>query len=184
MIELVASTPCQGLLPLEHGPFTLTELTPGSLTALAPFSGQDAALSRALDAAFGLSLPDVGAATAGGSARVIWFGRGQYLLIGPAPVADLANVAAVTDQSDAWAVVRLSGEGADEVLARLVPVDMRPAVFGEGAAIRTYLGHMTVSIARDDDAKGPGYRIMAFRSMAGTLVHEIETAMAAVAARL
>jgi len=36
---------------------------------------------------------------------------------------------AVVDQSDGWAALRVTGAGAVDVLARLVPVDLRPQVF-------------------------------------------------------
>tara|TARA_R110002020_G_scaffold157241_2_gene339806 strand:- start:4128 stop:4667 length:540 start_codon:yes stop_codon:yes gene_type:complete len=179
VLDLTAKTPCDGLLPVSHGPFTLTEIVPKALTSIAPFKGQAGAVSDTLQSAHGITLPSIGGATGNGSVQAIWFGQGQYLLTGPAPDG-LDGIAAVTDQTDAWATVRLDGHEAAEVLARLVPVDMRPAMFPDGTSVRTLLGHMTVSITRE----GEGYRIMAFRSMAVTLVHEIAGAMEAVAQRL
>jgi heterotetrameric sarcosine oxidase gamma subunit len=60
-----------------------------------------------------------------------------------------------------------------------VPIDLRASVFGEHSCARTLCQHITVALRRD----GEGFEIMAFRSMAATLVHEIADAMAAVAAR-
>ncbi len=92
----------------------------------------------------------------------------------------MAAHAALTDQSDAWAMVRLEGAAAEDVLARLVPVDLRQSVFKRGHTARTMLQHMAVSITR---ISGEAFLILAFRSMAGTLVHDLETAMKGVAAR-
>ncbi len=110
----------------------------------------------------------------------MWFGRDLVLLIGPEPHGSLARHAAIVDQSDAWAVVRLQGAGAEAVLARLVPVDLRAAHFKRGHTLRSQLQHMNVSITR---VAADAFQIMAFRSMAQTLVHDLKTAMEGVAAR-
>ncbi|MEL6839146.1 MAG: sarcosine oxidase subunit gamma, partial [Pseudomonadota bacterium] len=73
-----------------------------------------------------------------------------------------------------------SGAGVEDVLARLVPVDLRLATFKTGHTARTMLGHMSVAISR---VGAQSFEIMAMRSMAGTLVHELETAMRSVALR-
>ena len=99
--------------------------------------------------------------------------------MGPAPDDSLARFASVTDQSDAWTVVLLAGLDAEDVLARLVPIDLRLSVFPEGTAARTLCQHMTVHISR----RAEGLQLMAFRSMARTLAHDIGEAMASVAGR-
>jgi sarcosine oxidase subunit gamma len=115
-----------------------------------------------------------------GAARALWFGREMALLIGPAPDESLAAHAALTDQTDAWAVVHLEGRQAAEVLARLCPLDLREAVFAPGHTARSDVAHMAGSVSR----LGPQtWQIMVFRSMATTLVHEVEIVMARVAAR-
>ncbi|MCB1362987.1 MAG: sarcosine oxidase subunit gamma [Rhodobacteraceae bacterium] len=180
MAELIARTPCAGLLPLAVGGVDLTEESLGALTTLSPRRGQEAALSEALEAAHGMAFPAPNRTTGKAGARAIWFGRGQALLAGPEPDADLARLAALSDQSDAWAVVRLRGAGAVDVLARLVPLDLRAAAFRRGHTARSELAQMMASITRlgADD-----FQIMVFRSMAATLVGELKTAMEAVAAR-
>lgn len=180
MVELSAKTPCAGMLPVTIGDLALTEVVPGALTSLAPLKGQITALSSVLKVAHGMDMPGVNRATGKGNARAIWFAQGQVMLIGPTPDARLADHAVMTDQSDAWAVVRLQGSGADDVLARLVPVDLRGLVFKRGHTVRTELKHMMASITR---VGSNGFQIMVFRSMAHTLVHDLKTAMEAVAAR-
>ncbi|MBR9842368.1 MAG: sarcosine oxidase subunit gamma [Rhodobacteraceae bacterium] len=180
MVELIAKSPCAGMLPLEVGAAKLSEVGMAHLTSLATRTGQEKALSVALKDAHGMALPGVNRATGKEGARALWFGKGQVMLIGPEADADLAPHAAMTDQSDAWAMVRLEGAAAEDVLARLVPVDLRRAVFKRGHTVRTMLQHMSVSITRISDE---AFLILAFRSMAGTLVHDLETAMKGVAAR-
>lgn len=178
MAELLATSPLEGLVPLSAGPFTLSEAGVARITSVAPFAGKEKAVNAALKKAHGLAFPAPNTAISKGEARIVWTGRGQAFLIGADP-APLAGIAALTDQSDGWAVLRLDGPEAERVLARKVAVDLRPAVFGEGAVVRTALGHMMSVILR----AGAGFEIFVFRSMAHTAVHEIGEAMRAVAAR-
>ncbi|KUJ80570.1 sarcosine oxidase subunit gamma [Ruegeria marisrubri] len=180
MDKLIAKNPCEGLLPLTIGSVTLTEEEPGVMTALAPYKGKEKDLSAALKAAHGMAYPAPNRATGKAGSRAVWFGHGQAMLMGPAPDASLAEHATVVDQSDAWAVVWIEGEGVEDVLARLVPVDLRPAHFKRGHTVRSLLFHMTASITRVGDR---AFQIMVFRSMAETLVHDLKTAMEGVAAR-
>ena len=121
-------------------------------------------------------IPEPGQTRESDGRRALWSGRGQALVIGPRPDAPGA---AVTDQTGAWVMIRLAGPGAADAMARLTPVDLRPAAFPEGAVARTLVGHMNALIAR---AEG-GFDILAFRSMAGTLAHDLRRAMEGVAAR-
>ncbi|MCH2066374.1 MAG: sarcosine oxidase subunit gamma [Shimia sp.] len=180
MVELLAKTPCEGLLPISVGNVSLAEDLPVSLTMLTVHKGRLEACSELLKSAHGMAMPKPNRATGTAAARAIWFGRDQAMLVGPAPNWSLKNEAAVVDQSDAWAVVKLEGVGAEDVLARLVPVNVRTATFKRGHTARTMLGHMTVSITRVGEQ---AFQIMAFRSMAKTLVHDLQRAMESVAAR-
>lgn len=111
-------------------------------------------------------------------ARIVWTGREQAFLIGvDAPELEGA---AVTDQSDGWAVLEVSGPAAVDVLARLVPMDLRLTACPVGSALRTQVNHMNTVILRTGDY---AFEIMVFRSMARTAWHELETATHMVAAR-
>ncbi|MEM7318602.1 MAG: sarcosine oxidase subunit gamma [Pseudomonadota bacterium] len=180
MTNLIAQSPCGELLPLSIGTNALAEVETGRMTSVQPYKGQVQATSDALKKAHGMAFPDPNTMTEAADARAMWVGHGQALLIGPEPDGALAKHAALVDQSDAFAVVRLSGTTAEDVLARLVPVDLRLAQFKPGSTVRTLLGHMASSITRHDDEV---FEIMVFRSMAKTLVHDLKTAMVSVAAR-
>ena len=180
MAELRTRTPAEGLLPLTIGAATLEEVDPGVLTLLTAY-GDTADLSSALEAAHGVGFPVPNRSTEKEGARCIWLGPGQALLMGPAAGASLAAHGAVVDQSDAWCVVALSGAASVDVLARLVPLDLRAGFFQRGHTARSLLGHMSASITRVGDER---FLILVFRSMAATLVHDLEGAMAAVASRV
>ncbi|MCV3272609.1 sarcosine oxidase subunit gamma [Roseobacter sinensis] len=180
MGELVGTSPCAGVLPLTIGDVQAVEVELGHLTSIAPFAGQATAASVALEAAHGMPLPKANCTTGKEGARAIWFGRDMALLAGPTCDPAVAKHAALTDQSDAWAAVTLSGPSAEDVLARLVPVDLRSVSFKRGHTARTLLKHMNGSVTR----LGPeSFLILVFRSMARTLAHDLKEAMEAVAAR-
>ena len=177
MVELKAQTPFGELLSLHIGDMTVAARDLGQLTVLGVFDR--AGLSDALEAAHGLALPDPLRSTAKGDARCLWFGRDEALLVGVAPGEALRKHAALVDVSDGWAVAELQGSGAEDVLARLAPVDLRDSVFEPGDTLRSQLRDMPASITRTET----GFLLMVYRSMAATLVQELRRAMEAVASR-
>jgi sarcosine oxidase subunit gamma len=110
--------------------------------------------------------------------RLIWAGFGLWLLQAADPGERLAGLAAVTDQSDAWCGLALSGPAAPEVLARLVPLDLDPAAFTPGAAARSLLRHVPLLIVAGD-----GFELFVPRSYGRTAVGDLVAAMRGVAAR-
>lgn len=149
------------------------------LTGLMPPPGGAAALARALGE-MRLDLPGAGGSLRGDAGEVLWFGRNVWLLIGAAPSEAVSDAASLVDLSDGWTMVELDGPDARDVLARLTPLDLRPTAFAIGATARTELRHMMSSITRTGEDR---FRVMVFRSMAGTLMHDLETALRGVAAR-
>ncbi|MDJ1015832.1 MAG: sarcosine oxidase subunit gamma family protein [Paracoccaceae bacterium] len=177
MVKLVAKSPAAGLVPVEAGGCRLTEIAPEAITWVSPFAGQSDTLSKALSDAVGVAMPGPNETQVSERARAIWVARDQALVMGP---AFSFEGAAIADQSDAWTVLSLEGEGAIEVLARLTPVDLRAAVFPVNQTARTLIGHMTTSLTRTGESS---WEIMVFRSMALTAVHELTRAMRGVEAR-
>ncbi|QPM89194.1 sarcosine oxidase subunit gamma [Pseudooceanicola algae] len=136
-------------------------------------------LAEALQRVYGLALPESGRSARNGTAEIKWFGHRHYLLIGADP-APLAQLAAMTDQSDAWATVLIEGPKARDVLARLCPLDLRAARFVPGATARSEIRHMMASVTRVSE---DGFRLMVFRSMGQTLLSELRATLTMVAAR-
>ncbi|MBF9034031.1 sarcosine oxidase subunit gamma [Rhodobacterales bacterium HKCCE2091] len=164
---------------MRHGNCAAAPFQPDAITSVAPYPGQEAAVSAALKDRIGAPFPAPGRSTTGADGSLAaWSGLDQCFVFGPA--LDAIDGAAVTDQSDAWAGIEIVGEDAREVLARLSPLDLRPGVFEPGHTARSLIGHMPALIMRTGDAV---YLLLVFRSMAATAAHEIETAMKGVAAR-
>jgi sarcosine oxidase subunit gamma len=166
-------------LPFRLGETMLEALPEGRILSVAPYPGHEAETAARLGA-----FPAPGECLALGGGRLVWAGRAMAFLFDPDDPQEeeslagrLTGLAAVTDQSDGWAGLRLSGADAPDVLARLVPLDL--ALMPEGASARSLLNHAPLLLIRRDDS----FEIWSFRSMAGTILHEVETAMRAVAAR-
>ena len=87
---------------------------------------------------------------------------------------ELAGLAAVCDQGDAYAVFAVAGPAAGRVLAKGVPVDLNPSVFGLESAAATLVAHMGVILWRMDD----GYRVAVFRSYVQSFRHWLDGAAA------
>ena len=178
MVDLIATGAFGSALPVTLGDLTLVEWEIGEAHLIAPYRDRMSAVSEAL-APFGLRFPDAGESLrAEGGARIDWAGRGRALYAGPLP--DLAGLAAVTEAASGLAACRLSGTGAELALNHLVPMDLALETFPEGHTARTLLGHMTVSLSREGEED---FGLLAMRSMAGTLVHDLVRVMRQTAAR-
>jgi sarcosine oxidase subunit gamma len=169
--KLVAKSPLSGTV--EHADLSLQTPDLGQVTSVAPFAGQADAVGKALN---GLAFPAPNCFVANGTLRMVWTGRDQAFLIGVLPEG-LAGIAALTDQSDGWVCLSLTGAAAADCLIRLIPLDLHAMQPGDAA--RAPLGHMQSVIMRVE----AGFELLVFRSMAQTAWHEVETAMKALAAR-
>jgi sarcosine oxidase subunit gamma len=175
--ELIAKSALEGRR-VQQGTVTLVEADVGPITSIAVLPGGAKAVAKGLKA-LGLAMPAPSSFVEKKGVRIVWTGRDQAFLIGiDAPEIEGA---AVTDQSDGWATLALSGAGVVDVLARLVPVDLRLAACPVGAALRTQVNHMNAVILRTGDH---AFEIIVFRSMARTAWHELETTMSMVSARM
>ena len=161
-------------LPVALGEIRAEALPAARIFSIMPYPGDEAGTARHLGA-----FPAPGEVCDVGGARLVWAGRGTAFLFDPdkAPDDGLAALAAVADQSDGWAGLRLAGQDAEEVLARLVPLDLSRMPARSSA--RSLLNHLPLLLIREGD----GFELWSYRSMAGTLVHEVLAAMRGVAAR-
>jgi sarcosine oxidase subunit gamma len=147
---------------------------------IVPHRWAEDAVGAILQKSRGLPFPGPGETARSAEARILWAGPGRALLIGGELPEGLAERAAITDQGDGIAALGIAGPRVEAVLARLVPIDLRPGSFPPGRTARTLVGHMTASVTR---VAGEAFEIMVMRSMAGTLLHDMTEAARLVAAR-
>jgi len=182
--RLIARSATEGLLPVTIGALSLSDATPARLTAIAPYAGSDKGVAKALKAT-GLAWVAPGASANKGALTLLWAGRNMGFLASDEELPKgleeaLAPHAALTDLSDAWVALGLSGPGVEEALARLVAIDLSIAAFPQGATARTGHGHMMALFHRNSP---DSITIFVFRSMVRTAVHELSEAMERVLAR-
>lgn len=182
--RLIARSATEGLLPVTIGALSLSDATPARLTAIAPYAGSDKGVAKALKAA-GFAWVAPGASATKGALTLLWAGRDMGFLASDEELPKgleeaLAPHAALTDLSDAWVALGLSGPGVEEALARLVAIDLSITAFPRGATARTGLGHMMALFHRNSP---DSITIFVFRSMVRTAVHELSEAMERVLAR-
>jgi sarcosine oxidase subunit gamma len=177
--ELIAKSALSGHAPLTLLATTLAEGQAAPITSIAPFPGRMAQANAAL-APLGLSFPAPNTQSMNGNTRLLWTGRDQVFLIGAQAPAGLADHAALTDQTDGWAILTLQGPAASDALMRPVPLDLRATAFPVGRTARAPLNHMQAILTRS----GPeAFEIMVFRSMARTAWAELAEALEVLAAR-
>jgi sarcosine oxidase gamma subunit len=126
--ELIAKSALEGRRVALAG-VTLAEADPGPITSIAVYPGWGEGGGQGAEG-LGLAMPSPNSFAEKKGARIVWTGRDQAFLIGVS-LPELEG-AALTDQTDGWAVLALSGAGAVDVLARLVPVDLRLGVLSGG----------------------------------------------------
>ncbi|MDT8345179.1 MAG: hypothetical protein RQ752_12210 [Thermohalobaculum sp.] len=163
----------------EHGPgVRLSERGIASLWQVAAWPDRLDAAGLAAAAAAGAGIaPGPGRSVTGTAATLMrveplkwWLLAGHDL---PRPALD-AGVGTVLDLSHARTAIRIEGARAVDLMARLLPVDLRPAAFPDGAVASSGLHHVGVTVL----ARAGGFDLFVPQSFACSLFEHI-TAIAA-----
>ncbi len=158
-----------------------------SIASLSVRRGQRAALQERVAAHFGLALPDGARRVTAGATAAAGTGPGTWLLIRetggndwiPTVKSAVGNTASVADQSDAYAILRLSGPALRESLAKLVPLDLHPRSFRVGDVAATLAAQIGALLWRlEDGAEGqPTFELAVPRSLSSSLWHALSPAV-------
>jgi methylglutamate dehydrogenase subunit D len=139
---------------------------------------------KAITAALAMELPIGSRRTVAGDLSLIGTGPDVWLAVKEEAepgwarglAVQLGDAASVSDQSSGYAVLRLEGEAARELLSRGAFIDFHPSVFGAGSAAVTIIAHMGVVLWQSDNA--PTYEVGLFRSYTASFWHWIEATCA------
>lgn len=149
-----------------------------TMALIAARKGRGDALSSRIDELFGIELPGAPHVVSNKGVSAVWSGPDQWLLVASSSngrdlerelQGPLEGLAAVTDQSDSRAAVKVSGPNAAHVLAKGVPIDLHPKAFKPGDAAITHASHIGVTIWRPTD--GDGFILTCASSYAGSFWH-------------
>jgi methylglutamate dehydrogenase subunit D len=138
-------------------------------------SGKVEEMRALLAALYNLRLPSTPTLAHGHGLDLVWAGPAQWLAVSADRAVavrlsrELNGVAAVSDQSDARAILRISGKKARDTLAKGCSLDLHPRVFRPGDAALTAIAHIGVHLWQIDDT--PTYDLAIPTSMAKSLWH-------------
>ena len=166
-------------LPGRHGAgagtagLLIEQRTDLSFASVIAKRGKRDQLVSAVETAYGVALPKGPRRVTRGSVTFAGTGPDQWIASTEGAEAQhfaarvrgrIGLFAAVSDQTDARLVLRLSGPRVRDVLAKGVPLDLHPKVFKPGDVATTLVAYIGVQIDRIDET----FQITAPRSMAGS----------------
>jgi len=163
---------------MSNAAFSISETPPRTIAGITAFRDHAAALA-ALEAEFGAPPPTSPSFIRAGEVTLSCLAPGRYYASAPASsdlharlFTSLAGLAAITDQSDLWHSLTLTGPAAIETLSRLLPTDLSAANFAVGSVILTRVGHLNIRLWHLDEAT---YEIAASRSYGEDLRHLLQS---------
>jgi len=178
--ELLAESPLGGV-EIEMDGFNITEVTDKSLVMVALPREKFSEVESSIDQSCGLKLPEMESSTQSKDSSItLWrLQKNQVLAYFTYEGNDaeahlsgrLSAPAYYTDQSDTWAMIRVSGVRSRDVLERICPIDLSPEVFPIGGVSRTIMEHIGTIIFRDAD---DSYVLLTMRSFGRSMLHAIE----------
>ncbi|HEX8757437.1 MAG TPA: sarcosine oxidase subunit gamma family protein [Steroidobacteraceae bacterium] len=149
------------------------------IARIAARSGQAARAAELLRGQFGIEPPDGprrasrGDVGIGGIAPQTWLAtcEGAANAFAESLRSLLGGCASVADQSDACAILRLTGPKVRATLAKLVPIDLHPRSFEVSDVAQTVCGYMNVTLWRlEETSQGdPAFEVWVGRSLAASL---------------
>lgn len=157
----------------------VTERDGVAVARIAARRGQAASVAQRVSASHGIELPLGPRRASRGGIGIAGIAPQTWLATGEGAGGDFAqswqsllgDCGSVTDQSDAYVMLRLTGPKVRETLARLVPVDVDARSFRVGDLAQTVCGYMRVMLWRLQDCAqgGPVFEIWVGRSLATSL---------------
>ena len=177
-LTLEATSPLDGFSQ-DFGNVIVEELGNKALVSIAEPLGSKTKLRTAIKKSLGAAWPEIGKSTSS---------KKGYRLLGvqsdmafamfdhPGGLADSAIKTALkdnaycTDQSDAWCMIKVSGEGLYAALERICPLDLSSEAFEVGSVARTSMEHLGVVILKDDK---DSFVLMGATSSAADLLHAV-----------
>ncbi|TIT24756.1 MAG: sarcosine oxidase subunit gamma [Mesorhizobium sp.] len=166
---------------------SLTEIRNFDLIQVMARRGKAAELAKAAETRFGVAAPGTPKAVRVADATLIWSGPDQFLVLcngGKHAIEPLSQAFAqsgsLSDQSDARALISVSGEKARAILAKLSSLDLHPAAFPAGTAAATSVDHTSVNLWRGNDRPDGQavFNLLVFATFAESLWHTMLDAAA------
>ncbi|NOD76885.1 MULTISPECIES: sarcosine oxidase subunit gamma [unclassified Ruegeria] len=180
MRDFVAKAALGGTEPRKDviGALTFQERDDIALASISARLGQEEALKAKLASLCSVAIPAPGCSENGTANSLHWLGADQYLceeaFSGPLVLARrladaLAGIASITDQTDAFVRIDVSGQGVVDLFQRLTVLDVEE--MSAGAFTRTAIHHVGC-LLRCNQA-GAAFSVYAPRSYAISVHHAL-----------
>jgi sarcosine oxidase subunit gamma len=155
---------------------SIREIVGRGLCTIIARKGRSEMLATAVRAAFGCDLPTTPRRVTGRGVAFVWAGPSRWLAVldaappsAEALLATCRDHAALVEQSDASALVRISGPQTRATLAKGLPIDLDERAFRPDDAAVSVAAHIPIHLWQVDDT--PTYEICVPRSLAGSFWH-------------
>ena len=149
-------------------------------------SGASDALNQRIRERFGIDLPQGPHRSAATGVAFVGMGPGSWLALAERDgndfaaklMSELDGVASVSDQSDGYTMIRLSGAHVRDALAKLIPIDVDAGAFQVGDVASTVGSHIGVTVWRlpDGPHSSPLFEVILFRSLTRSFWHALAEA--------
>lgn len=175
-----------GGVALDYKLCSITEVTDVQIASLACAVDAVSALQPQVNTALQADLPSVGEVSLSADEGVMLLGlqRDQWWVLSQQAdsthlVATLGALvgdkACITEQSDAWVALRLTGPGSRRALERICMPDLDPAVFPQQRVMRTTMEHLGVILVHEGPER---YLLLSARSSAEMCLHALTLSVA------
>ena len=169
-----------------HG-VNVVEVTNKGIVSIAIPNASKAAFSKAVTKNYKVDLPEVGLFTNSKIDNAHFLGLQQDQLFvlfdydGDRAVEEITSKVNsgkqqvyLSDQSDSWVIMRVSGENCLSALERISPIDIHPSAFPVGSVARTSMEHMATIIIHESEGS---YLMLSLRSFAQSFLHAVTTSI-------
>lgn len=161
----------------------LEEISDLAIVSISAPLGEETALREAVDKKLGVKWPTIGTSTLGSNGhRLLGLQEDMIFAVFPHPThmpeisiqTKLDTNCYVTDQSNAWVVVAISGADSFTALERICPLDLSSKAFPVCCTLQTTMEHIGVTVSKQSE---DCFWLFAATSYAGSLCHTLETAI-------
>ena len=165
----------------------VTEMTNKGIVSVAIPNVAKDAFSKAVKKSYKVDLPTIGQFTQSGTNNTHFLGLQQDQLFvlfdydGDRAVEEISakvntgeKLVYLSDQSDSWVTLRVTGENCLSALERISPLDIHPSAFPVGSVARTSMEHMATIIIHESEGS---YLLLSLRSFAQSFLHAVTTSI-------
>jgi sarcosine oxidase subunit gamma len=162
----------------EIGTIRLREISNQSLIAMAIPLGEEAKFKNTIKNTFGLKMPSPNKSVKNKDTRILSTQPDQIFVLTKrtddpekSMAIEIGKNAYITDQTDAWVILEISGSSSREALERICQLDLDKEVFQLDGMARTSMEHMSAIIIRKADDT---FYLMSASSSAKSFLHAVE----------